>query len=278
MKTLTILIVFLMAACGGGSSDSNLAMNSYEEGPMVEVAEESVSSSFQKFSSTGQEKSEIQQKIVKTGNLSYRVEETNAEYDQVLKMLPSFDAYIASKSQNKGYDRVNYNLSIKVPPQNFDSLVNQLMSGKRVDSKWVNSDDVTDQFYDLQSRIDNKKNLEERYQEILTKANSVKDILEVERSLNQVRSEIESMEGQFKLLNHRISYSTLDLSFYEILPYTIDEEQRPGFLARISNALSGGWQGFLSFLVLAVRLWPFIILSLGFLFLIKKIRARRKSS
>jgi hypothetical protein len=274
MKTLSLLFIFLAAACGGGNETSEPIYS--EETVSFGMMEEQTP--LRKMDPSQSNRSEIQQKIVKTGNLSYRVDETNAEYDQVLEMLPSFDAYLASESQNKGYDRVNYNLSIKVPPQNFDSLINQLMSGKRVDSKWVNSDDVTDQFYDLQSRIDNKKNLEERYQEILTKANSVKDILEVERSLNQVRSEIESMEGQFKLLNHRISYSTLDLSFYEILPYTIDEEQRPGFLARISNALSGGWQGFLSFLVLAVRLWPFIILSLGFLFLIKKIRARRKSS
>lgn len=281
MKTLSLLFILLAAACGGeGEYSSNEEILMDDAFEMVEeedfLGKRNASWTPQNSSANRKNQKSFEQKIIKTGNLSYKVAEAKAEYDRILKMLPSFNAYLASENQNKGYDRINYNLSIKVPPQHFDSLMMQLAKGKRVDNKWVNSDDVTDRFYDLQSRIDNKMKLEERYQEILAKANSVKDILEVERSLNQVRSEIESLEGQFKLLNHQISYSSLDLSFYEILPYTIDEEQRPGFIARITNALSGGWQGFLSFLVLSVRLWPFIILLIVGVIVVRKIRARRR--
>ncbi|WP_436514575.1 DUF4349 domain-containing protein [Ekhidna sp. To15] len=276
MKVLTILIVFLMGACGGGSPDSST--ESYEAAPMLEemdVAE----SSIRKVSDapiTQQPKQDFQKKVIKTGGLSYSVESTKEEYTRINALLEKYDAYISSENENKGYDRINYNISIKVPPQNFDPLISDLTQDKRLDNRWVNTDDVTERYYDLQSRIANKKKLEERYQEILKKANNVRDILEVERNLNQVRSEIESLQGQFKLLSHRINFSTVDISFYELIPYELDQEQRPGLGTRLLNSISAGWQGFLTFTVYLLALWPFGLLAVGVVWVVRKIRAKRK--
>ncbi|MEP1034186.1 DUF4349 domain-containing protein [Ekhidna sp.] len=274
MKSLTILIVFLMATCGG--SDSSTA--DYEAAPMLEemdVAE----SSIRKVSAplAQQPNQDYQKKVIKTGGLSYSVANTKEEYNRISTMLDKYDAYISSENESKGYDRINYNISIKVPPQNFDPLIGDLTSDKKLDNRWVNTDDVTERYYDLQSRIANKKKLEERYQEILKKADNVRDILEVERNLNQVRTEIESLQGQFKLLGHKISYSTLDVAFYELIPYELDQEPRPGFGTRMLNSISAGWQGFLTFMVYLLALWPFGLLAVGIVWVVKKVRAKRKA-
>ncbi|MEQ8626472.1 DUF4349 domain-containing protein [Ekhidna sp.] len=277
MKTLTILIVFLMAACGGnGSSNSTMADM---EAPMTmqPSVEEADAASYRKVSNAEQDQSEIQKKVIKTGGLSYRVESTKEEYNRLNGLLKKYEAYISSENENKGYDRVNYNVSIKVPPQNFDPLIADITKDKKLDNRWVNTDDVTSRYYDLQSRIENKQKLEERYQEILKQATKISDILEVERNLNQVRSEIESLQGQFKLLNHQINYSTLDISFYELVPYELDQEQRPGFGTRLLNAMSAGWQGFQTFIVYLLALWPFGLLALGVVWVVRKVRARKKS-
>lgn len=276
MKTLTILIIFLMAACGGNGS-SNSAMADMEAAPMMEAVDEPASSSYRKVSNTEQNEAEIQKKVIKTGGLSYRVQSTKEEYNRLNGLLEKYEAYISSENENKGYDRVNYNVSIKVPPQNFDPLIADITKDKKLDNRWVNTDDVTERYYDLQSRIENKKKLEERYLEILKQANKISDILEVERNLNQVRSEIESLQGQFKLLNHRINFSTIDISFYELIPYELDQEQRPGFGTRLLNAMSAGWQGFQTFIVYLLALWPFGLLALGVVWVVKKVRARKKS-
>ncbi|WP_424962548.1 DUF4349 domain-containing protein [Ekhidna sp.] len=277
MKTLTILIIFLMAACGGNEG-SNSVMADMEAAPMMEMSESDAgSSSLRKVSDQSQNDPEIQKKVIKTGGLSYRVENTKDEYQRLSSLLNQYEAYISSENENKGYDRINYNVSIKVPPQNFDALIKAVTEGKKLDNRWVNTDDVTSRYYDLQSRIENKKKLEERYQEILKQANKISDILEVERNLNQVRSEIESLQGQFKLLNHQVNYSTLDISFYEIVPYELEQEQRPGFGTRVLNSLSAGWQGFQTFLVYLLALWPFGLLSLGVVWVVRKVRARKKS-
>lgn len=284
MKTLTILIVLLMAACGGNGS--SISTSEEMVAPMMDVVPEEdflgesketwrpQNSSTSK--SSNQSDPEIEKKVIKTGGLSYRVESTKEEYQHISKLLDQYDAYISSENENKGYDRINYNVSIKVPPQNFDVLIKEVTDGKKLDNRWVNTDDVTSRYYDLQSRIENKKKLEEQYQEILKKADKISDILEVERNLNQVRSEIESLQGQFKLLNHQINYSTLDISFYELVPYELDQEQRPGFGTRLLNAMSAGWQGFQTFLVYLLALWPFGLLALGVVWVVKKVRARKK--
>ncbi len=264
-----------MAACGGNGS-SNSTMADMEAAPMMESVDESASSSYRKVSNTEQDQSEIQKKVIKTGGLSYRVESTKEEYNRLNGLLEKYEAYISSENENKGYDRVNYNVSIKVPPQNFDPLIADITKDKKLDNRWVNTDDVTERYYDLQSRIDNKKKLEERYLEILKQANKISDILEVERNLNQVRSEIESLQGQFKLLNHQISFSTIDVSFYQLIPYELDQEQRPGFGTRLVNSITAGWQGFLTFLVYTLALWPFGLLAVGVVWVVKKVRARKK--
>ena len=277
MKTLTILIIFLMAACGGNDG-SNSVMADMEAAPLMEMSESDAGSSgLRKVSDQSQNDSEIEKKVIKTGGLSYRVENTKDEYQRLSGLLNQYEAYISSENENKGYDRINYNVSIKVPPQNFDALIKAVTESKKLDNRWVNTDDVTNQYYDLQSRIENKKKLEERYQEILKQANKISDILEVERNLNQVRTEIESLQGQFKLLNHQVNYSTLDISFYEIVPYELEQEQRPGFGTRVLNSLSAGWQGFQTFLVYLLALWPFGLLGLGVVWVVRKVRNRKKS-
>src|SRR5690606_37991293 len=128
------------------------------------------------------------------------------------------------------------------------------------DNRHSRIEDVTERYYDLRTRIKNKKILEQRYLALLDKATEVKDILEIENNLNQVRIEIEGLEGQFNYLSKQVRFSTINLTFYEVLPYTFDPSQREGFGARFLSALDSGWQGFLSFLVGLTTLWPFIIL------------------
>lgn len=283
MKAISFLSILLLVFSCGNNHSSDAEYMADMAAPMEEVVLEEIAMEDNfKVSQTSQrlanKSEEIQKKVVKTANLSYKVGNSNEEYDRLKRLLPKHDAYVSSENENKGYDRINYSMTIKVVPLQFDSLVDAITSGQTLDSKWINSDDVTARYYDLQSRIENKQKLEERYQEILKKAESVKDMLEVERNLNMVRGEIEALQGQFKLLNHQVNFSTIDLTFYELLPYEYDGQQRPGFGKRIANAFSGGWNGFLSFLVFTVRLWPFVFLTIGIVVLIKRVRQGRKKS
>ncbi|MCC8174512.1 MAG: DUF4349 domain-containing protein, partial [Odoribacter sp.] len=130
--------------------------------------------------------------------------------------IKTYKGYISNETTHKYYDRNEYNITIRVTAQNFDTLVNWISNrvGK-LDSKNIRVMDVTETFIDLETRIKTKKELEERYKELLKQAKTVKEVLEIEQQIGYLRAEIESFEGRFKYLSDRISYSTLTLVFYE---------------------------------------------------------------
>jgi hypothetical protein len=222
----------------------------------------------------------ITKKNIKTGGITFKSDDIDADYKKVVALLPGYDAYVENENQTKSEQRINYDLTIRVPSDQYDSLYNGLSNmAERVEHKYTNMQDVTERYYDLQTRIKNKKTLEQRYIDLLSKATAVKDMLEIERQLNEVRTEIENLQGQFNYLSNQVSLSTLQLSFFEILPYTYDDGQRPGFGNRILSALSNGWQGMQLFVLGLITIWPlYLFLALGVLafVLARKWWRRRK--
>jgi hypothetical protein len=89
----------------------------------------------------------------------------------------------------------------------------------KVEDVSVSADDITDQYYDLQIRMENQKRLEKRLLELLNRqTNKLSDLLEVERELARVRTQIDSMEGRKRLWDNQVAYSTLYVNVYEPMP------------------------------------------------------------
>ncbi len=221
---------------------------------------------------------DVIQQLIKNGNIRFESKDIEADYELVKSLLPQYKAYIENENQNNSPNQINYDMTIRVPVTFYDSLFEKLSGiSARVDNKYSNIQDVTERYYDLKTRIRNQKALEERYLALLNKAYQIKDILEIERNLASVRTQIEQLEGQFRYLDKQVNYSTISLSFYQLLPYTYNASQRDGFFARLLNAMDDGWQGFLSFMVALTSLWPFLMMGVGLVYLIRKLRARRKA-
>jgi hypothetical protein len=106
------------------------------------------------------------------------------------------NAYISNESQNNYGERLQYNQMIRVPADQFDLLL-QKIEGEavNVESKNIHTQDVTEEFIDVEARLKTKKELETRYRELLKQAKTVQDIVSIEGQIAAVRSEIESMEG-----------------------------------------------------------------------------------
>lgn len=268
---LFFALAFIIAACSNNPSEnSDFVSSEFEETIEIPNTRQEVYSSETKVLS-----SDISQKLVRSGGINFQSEDLEKDYQQIKGMLGGFDAYLENESQSNDQFRKTYNLSIRVPSDKYDSLLNRISGiAFKVDSKYSNTDDVTERYYDLQSRIQNKKELEKRYREILTKANEVKDILEIERNLNEVRTDIEMMEGQFNYLSNQIKFSSLQVQFYEELPYELNSPKKKGFWVRIFNAVDNGWQVFLTVFVGLVTLWPFYLAG-GLVFVLVMYLKRR---
>jgi len=280
---LFFIMAFIIAACSNNESVDSLRIGN-DPNTTPEVAGnldmEAVPLSKQSSPTSESEllSPEISQKLVRSGGINFQSEDLEKDYSQIKSMLDGFDAYLENENQSNDNYRKSYNLSIRVPSDKYDSLLNAISGiAFKVENKYSNVDDVTERYYDLQSRIQNKKELEKRYRDILSKANQVKDILEIERNLNEVRTDIEMMEGQFNYLSKQIQLSSLQIQFYEELPYELNSPKKKGFWVRIFNALDNGWQVFLTVLIGLVTLWPFYLAGALVFFLVVYLKRRKKN-
>jgi hypothetical protein len=216
----------------------------------------------------------VAKQIIKTASLVYEVkalQEANHKVDSLVKRT---GGYISSSNQNNSQQRHELNLTLRVPSRHFDALLSALGTlPERVDHKSVEAQDVTEQYVDLRSRLQTKKKVEKRYQELLQKANTVKEILEVEEKLRQLQEEIEAKEGQLRYLSHQVGYSTIHLNLYQVQKYEYLPSRTPHFGQRILGALDGGWQLLLGLLLVIFRLWPLWII--GGLIAVAIIRYRK---
>ncbi|MEL6560221.1 MAG: DUF4349 domain-containing protein [Bacteroidota bacterium] len=281
-NVLIIFVLFFIASCNDisknidGSSYSEAADDNFED--LVEL---DVPATMQVKAATAPNQTLPDEtplkKVVKTGGIRFKSDDVQSDYQQIIKLLPQYKAYVENENQTKTSYKISYSMTIRVPATAYDTLFTSIVSASgKIESKYSNVEDVTERYYDLKSRIKNKKALELRYIDLLKKAKSIKDILEIERNLNTVRTEIERLQGQFNYLSKQVSFSTIQLDFYQDLPYIYESGDPQGFGDKILNALDSGWQGFLFFLIGITTLWPFLILFVGIIYLIKYWRRRIK--
>jgi hypothetical protein len=179
----------------------------------------------------------VDRKLIKRGNVNIEVQNLKNAQESVEKWCKDFGGYIESFSENT--NSANFNL--RIPSVKFDEALNSVGEFGTVKSKNISTQDVSEQFYDLQGRLATKKIMQERLQKYLTQAKDVKDMLQIEKELNNTISEIESMEGRMKRLSGQIEFSSVNI--YLELPYRTSDEGfvwpdiPQGFRKFISNIL-----------------------------------------
>ena len=149
-----------------------------------------------------------ERKIIKTGSLSYEVKNLSETEEKIAAWLEGFGGYIADTWTNRN----NMNVTVKVPSSSFEDAMNSTGDFGELLSRSISTEDVSENYYDLETRLETRKILQEKLESYLAGAKSISDLLEIERQLNDVTSELESMEKQFRRLSNQIDFSTISIS------------------------------------------------------------------
>ncbi|UII25119.1 DUF4349 domain-containing protein [Fulvivirga maritima] len=222
---------------------------------------------------TSEQKSveKIERKLIKEGRIEFETENIKATRKTIFEAVNKFKGYVSSDQEYKLPGRKSNTVVIRVPAASFDDLLSEATQGvEKFESKEINVKDVTEEFLDIQARLKTKKELEQRYVDLLKKAKNVTEILEIEKQIGQLRSEIESIEGRLKYLQDRVSFSTLSMTFYESIP---DETE---FSSKFSDGFKNGWDNLVWFFVLLTNIWPFILIVLGLIIGFRIYRRRKQ--
>ncbi len=211
-------------------------------------------------------------KVIKQGDITFETDNAKLTREMISKHLTEYKGYVASDNVYVQDDRVEHRITVKVPSNKFEALVDKIAeSARKLDSKNINAQDVTEEFIDNESRIKTKKELENRYKELLKKANNVQEILAIEKEIGTLRTEIEALEGRLKYLNDNVDFSSLSIIFYE------RSATSNGFGWKVGQALNDGWTYTIGFVIGLISLWPFILIGFVILYLIMRSRRNRKN-
>ncbi len=219
----------------------------------------------------------IERKLIKNGEVSFKAKSLPETKARIKTTLLSMGGYIAKENAYDYSESPSEELVVRVPAKNFDAFLDAILKGvDDVDSKKIDIEDVTEEFVDKEARLKNKKQLEDKYRELLTKTQSMEDILKIEKEISSIREEIEAVEGRLKYLSNQVNYSTLRITYYE------HRTSGFNFGGKLGNALQNGGTGFLWFIIGVVSLWP-MWLILGVIWyvivkLVKRSRAKKLKS
>lgn len=181
----------------------------------------------------------IERKIVYTADVDIVVELFDQVPSRVTDLVEKHGGYVATSNiRGRPGSPRSGEWTIRVPVGNYDEMLVAAQELGEVRSVRTDSEDVTAEFYDVEARIRNKEQEEERLRKHLEDSTGkLEDILNVEREISRVRGEIEQLEGRMRVLKDLTSLTTINLRVDEIKDYV--PERNPTYMIRVHRAFSG---------------------------------------
>ncbi|HET8804175.1 MAG TPA: DUF4349 domain-containing protein [Aequorivita sp.] len=268
MKIISTIILSFFLACSNGGSNKDYAEDSSMAG--MEMAEET--QAIQERTNSSPEKEE--QKIIKTARLAFETQDVEATHKKILQLASQYKGLVQSDNSGKDYNRNYKNLIVRVPTENFQQFIDGISEGVAYfDHKDISRQDVSEEFIDLEARLKAKRILEERYLELLEKANKVEEMLQIERELSNIREEIEAKQGRLQYLQNQVSMSTVNVEFYKT---TAETGITQSYGQKMKNAFQGGWNGISVFFLGILYLWPLFLVAIIVVIILRIFLKNRK--
>lgn len=223
-----VLALTMLAGCGASSMKNDAAM---EMAPAETWApEEPASGALNAVSDSVTQEASPDQKLIKRVNMDAETEDLEALLPQLLAEISQLGGYVESQEVYNGSSYASYRyrnayLTIRIPAEKLDSLVEQVKGTSNVVSYNESVEDVTLTYVDMETRVMALETERDRLLELMEKAESISDLLEIEARLTQVRGSLESINSQLKVLQNQVSYATVELYIDQVKVYTEVEEQ-----------------------------------------------------
>lgn len=109
---------------------------------------------------------------------------------------------------------------MRIPSANLRPVMDELATMGIVDNRTLDAQDVTEEYLDIETRIEVLESTQKQMMELLTKARTVEEALKVRQALDEITMELEVLKGRLRRLDSLVSYSTLTLSLVERGPHT----------------------------------------------------------
>lgn len=291
-KTIfTVILLSLLAAACASPQRSDFVMDtaegeSFAEAPAAEPAAVSGQNDF-----AADSVDTVERIVIKNANLEIVVDAPDKSMETISRMAEEMGGFVVSanlyKTQLSGGEEVpRASITIRVPAENLDEALQRIEaeSDRLPLSKNIQSQDVTSDYTDLQSRLTNLEAAESQLMEIMASANKTEDVLNVFDQLTRVREQIEVIKGQIKYYDEsaRLSAISVELIPNEaVQPITIGGWEPVGVVKDAIQALIRALQWLATALIwIALLVVPILLIIVLPIYLIVRAltiwRKRRK--
>ena len=275
-------IIIILISCARANTDNygtiqTTADNSFEE----ESVSERKTESFNNYNSKNEiEENNIKErKLIISVDLSVNSKDIEKSYKSIEEKVKEYKGYF----ENIDSYKYRYFIDLRIPKDNLYNFLEFIENNQNVQNKNINTEDVTENYYDIENRIKNREALLDKFRSYLKEAKNIEEILSVEDRINNLTYEIERMKGNFENLTSLIEYSKVNITiknpeamrrnvnFYDKFLYTIN------FLKYFFSSIIFFLIGFVAIAIPIVLLLAlFYYIAFGKIGLIKKLYKKIK--
>lgn len=222
------------------------------------------------------ERDDSGRKIIRSGNLQIEAAEPAAAAEQIQRITKQLGGDVLNSNLNNSFsDKPEISLVLHVPAAQLDQLRQEIRGlDVHLDSETIEARDVGKEYVDMEATLRNEEAKETQYLDLLKKASTVHDALEVSNQLSEVRGTIEKAKGEMQYLVRQIEMSSLEV--------VIRGETRIGSLNlrpfyRLKMAAENAISGVISFVenfVMLLSYLPAVLLWVVALFLLAAVAWR----
>ncbi|MFC7618067.1 DUF4349 domain-containing protein [Actinokineospora soli] len=267
-RLLSGLLLAALAAAGCSASDT-ASTASYGEAPKPGVNQDAArEDSAGEGTGSGQptdakaariDQPGVERKLIRTASLSLTVGEVGPAVFDARAIATAAGGYTGNLQVERSYATI----TLHVPSDRLDPVVQQLSKLGEVGSSTQTAEDVTEQLVDVDSRIETQRASLDRVRALLAKATSIDDIVRVESEVTRREADLESLLKRRETLSGQVALSTVTVSLRaESAPAPAPEEDEG-----LGAAFADGWSAFTgavaAVLEALARMLPFLVLVIA---------------
>lgn len=301
LSLAALLIALALSACGGGGGNtaavSGGATMDFYEGPSAD-ADGYGGGDYQEYGygfesaapsepaelpdeAEQQEESRLDNaKIIYTANVEAETtafEDCAAGLESLVEQMGGYMEYASAEAYGTGYRSGRY--TIRVPSRSFEPFMKSIGQIGHIVYQDKSGENISEQYYDTESRLATQETKLERLQALLARAESMEDIITIESAIADTELSIEQLTGTLRHYDALVDYATIYVNLQEVARLSNVETAPPSFTSRLGSAFSDSITGFSDFLQNAAIFvaYSWIWLLLLALILVSVIRIVRRS-
>jgi len=231
-------------------------------------------------------------KLIQNFRITVETEDLDALMNQLNARIGEFSGYVEGQNIHNGsaYSGRRYRnaeLTIRIPADKVEGFVSQVSEISNVVSSNKTVEDITLKYVSTESRMKALQTEEARLLELLGKAETMDDLLTIERYLTDVRTELEQVTSALRVYDNKVDYATVYLSISEVKEYTVVTEPETvwerigtGFKETMKD-LGEGFEDFFVYIVVNLPyfiLWGAVIAAVVILLIRRKKKKAQKKA